>query len=142
MLDPDVRSVLDGNAFAHFASVLPDSASRSVPVWMGTDGDQVATLTGTGSRKARKLVRDPCMCVSVTDAENPFTMAQVRGRVVEHWVGLGDEVDAMFVELGVHTFKAAGDTVLLAPGLVGGDTLARSPIPTAPCGRSAAPTAS
>ena len=36
---------------AHLATVLPDGAPHSVPVWAGTDGDHVAILTGPGSRK-------------------------------------------------------------------------------------------
>ena len=47
------------------------------------EGDRVAFLTSPDSRKARNLERDPRVCVSITDAENPFAMAQVRGRVVE-----------------------------------------------------------
>jgi hypothetical protein len=34
MLDPTVRRVLDGTPFAHLASVLPDGAPHTVPVWI------------------------------------------------------------------------------------------------------------
>jgi PPOX class probable F420-dependent enzyme len=83
MLDPDVRRVLDGTSLAHLASVLPDGAPHSVPVWIATVGDQVAVLTGPGSRKARDLRRDPRVALSLTPAGNPFQPAIVRGRVVE-----------------------------------------------------------
>jgi PPOX class probable F420-dependent enzyme len=83
MLDPDVRRVLDGTSFAHLASVLPDGAPHSVPVWIGTVGDRVAVLTGPGSRKARNLRRDPRVALSLTPADNPFQPVIVRGRVVE-----------------------------------------------------------
>jgi PPOX class probable F420-dependent enzyme len=83
MLNPDVRRVLDGTSLAHLASVLPDGAPHSVPVWIGTDGDQVAILTGPGSRKARNLRRDPRIALSLTPADNPFQPVIIRGRVVE-----------------------------------------------------------
>ena len=83
MLDPDVRRVLDGTPLAHLASVLPDGAPHSVPVWIGTHGDHVAILTGPGSRKARNLRRDPRIALSLTPADNPFQPVIVRGRVVE-----------------------------------------------------------
>lgn len=83
MLDPDVRRVLDGTPIAHVASVLPDGAPHSVPVWIGTHGDQVAILTGPNSRKARNLRRDPRIALSLTPADNPFQPVIVRGRVVE-----------------------------------------------------------
>jgi hypothetical protein len=43
MLDPGVRRALDGTPLAHLASVPPDGAPHSVPVWIGTHGDHVAT---------------------------------------------------------------------------------------------------
>ncbi len=83
MLDPDVRRVLDGTSLAHLASVLPDGAPHSVPVWIGTVGDHVAILTGPGSRKARNLRRDPRVALSLTSADNPYQPVIIRGRVVE-----------------------------------------------------------
>ena len=87
MLNPDVRSVLDGTPLAHLASVLPDGAPHSVPVWIGTEGDHIAILTGPGSRKARNLRRDPRVALSLTPADNPFRPVIVRGRVVEWLTG-------------------------------------------------------
>ena len=56
MLNPDVRRVLDGNPVAHIATVLPDGGPHTVPVWIGTHGDQITVLTGPDSRKARARV--------------------------------------------------------------------------------------
>jgi PPOX class probable F420-dependent enzyme len=78
----EVRRVLDGASFAHVASVLPDGAPHSVPVWVGTVGEHVAFLTGPGSRKARNLRRDPRVALSLTPADNPFQPVVIRGRVV------------------------------------------------------------
>jgi PPOX class probable F420-dependent enzyme len=86
-LDSDVRRELDGTSIAHLASVLPDGAPHSVPVWVGTHGDQVAILTGPGSRKARNLRRDPRVALSLTAADNPFQPVVIRGRVVEWLAG-------------------------------------------------------
>jgi PPOX class probable F420-dependent enzyme len=85
VLNPDVRRVLDGTSLAHLASVLPDGAPHSVPVWIGTYGDQVAIITGPGSQKARNLRRDPRVALSLTPPDNPFQPVIVRGRVVE-WI--------------------------------------------------------
>jgi PPOX class probable F420-dependent enzyme len=85
MIEPDVRTVLDGTAIAHFATVLPDGGPHAVPVWIGTHGDYVAVLTGPGSRKARNLHRDPRVAISLTPLDNPFEPVILRGRVVE-WV--------------------------------------------------------
>ncbi|HEX3588174.1 MAG TPA: PPOX class F420-dependent oxidoreductase [Pseudonocardiaceae bacterium] len=85
MLDPDVRRVLEGTSLAHLATVLPDGAPHSVPVWIDTHGDHIAILTGPGSRKARNLRRDPRVALSLTSPDNLYQPVIVRGRVVE-WI--------------------------------------------------------
>lgn len=82
-LPDDVRPLFEGPNYAHLATLMPDGSPHGVPVWVGVEGERVAFLTSPGSRKARNIERDPRVCVSVTDAGNPFAMAQVRGRVVE-----------------------------------------------------------
>lgn len=83
MLEPDVRRLLDGTSLAHLATVLPDGSPHSVPLWVGTRGDQIVFLTGPRSRKARNLRRDPRVALSMAPADNPFQPVIVRGRVVE-----------------------------------------------------------
>ena len=85
MIDPDVRRVLDGTSIAHVATVLPNGAPHSVPVWVGTHGDHIVIMTGPDSRKARNLRRDPRVALSLTPVDNPFEPVIIRGRVVE-WV--------------------------------------------------------
>jgi PPOX class probable F420-dependent enzyme len=82
-LDPTVRRALDGTPFAHLASVLPDGAPHTAPVWIGTYGERIVFLTGPQSRKARNLRRDPRVALSLTAPDNPFQPIIVRGRVVE-----------------------------------------------------------
>jgi hypothetical protein len=45
--DPGLRAVLDGTPIAHVATVLPDGAPHSVPVWIGKHGEHVVTMTGS-----------------------------------------------------------------------------------------------
>jgi PPOX class probable F420-dependent enzyme len=86
-LNEDVRELLDGPNFAHIATLMPDGAPHSVPVWIGREGDRVAFLTGPQARKARNLERDGRVAFSVTKHDNPAHMAQVRGRVVARLEG-------------------------------------------------------
>jgi PPOX class probable F420-dependent enzyme len=83
MLEPDVRSVLDGNAVAHLATVLPDGSPHCVPVFVGVEGDRIAIFTGPATRKARNLRRDPRVALSLTPPDNPYTPVILRGEVVE-----------------------------------------------------------
>lgn len=82
-LDPAIRRALDETPIAHLASILPDGAPHTVPVWIGTHGDRIAVLTGPQSRKARNLRRDPRVALSLTPTDDPFQPIAIRGRVTE-----------------------------------------------------------
>jgi len=86
-LQPAVRALLEGPNQAHLASLLPDGSPHSVPLWVGLEGDQIAFLTGPSSRKARNIAQDPRVAISLTDREQPFRMATIRGRVTERLEG-------------------------------------------------------
>ena len=86
-LSDDVRALFAGANFAHLATLLPSGAPHSVPVWVGLEGDRIAFFTQPGTRKARNLEADPRVAMSITDHDNPYRMAQIRGRVVEQFDG-------------------------------------------------------
>ncbi|MCW2891189.1 MAG: hypothetical protein QOG28_1968 [Trebonia sp.] len=86
-LPDDVRRLFNGANYAHLATLLPDGAPHSVPLWVDMEGDRIALLTSENSRKGRNLDRDPRVAISVTDAAQPFAMAMVRGRVAERVEG-------------------------------------------------------
>jgi PPOX class probable F420-dependent enzyme len=85
MIDADIRRILSTNVVAHLATVLPDGAPHSIPLWVDPEGDYIAIMTGPDSRKARNLRRDPRVALSLTPADNPFEPVIIRGRVVE-WI--------------------------------------------------------
>lgn len=80
-LPAEVRSLFDAANYAHLATVLPGGDPHTVPVWAGLEDGKIAFLTSPDSRKARNLAADPRVAISVTDRDNPYAMAQVRGRV-------------------------------------------------------------
>jgi PPOX class probable F420-dependent enzyme len=82
-LNTEVKRLLDRPNYAHLASLLPDGAPHSVPVWIDREGQDVVILTGPGSRKARNLERDPRVAISLIDVDQPYASVLIRGRVVE-----------------------------------------------------------
>ena len=50
-MTPEVRHRLDRPNYAHLATLMPDGAPHSVPVWIAIEGDNLAILTGPGSRR-------------------------------------------------------------------------------------------
>jgi PPOX class probable F420-dependent enzyme len=82
-LPDDVRALFASPNTAHVATLMPDGSPHTVPVWVGLEGDRIAFLSSLGSRKGRNLSRDPRVAISVTDRDQPFSMASVRGRLAE-----------------------------------------------------------
>ena len=83
MLDPAVRRLLAAPNYAHLATLMKDGAPTSVPVWVGLEGDHILVGTGRGAPKALNTRRDPRVALSVTDLDDPYKAALVRGRVIE-----------------------------------------------------------
>ena len=67
----------------HLATVLPDGAPHSIPVWAICEDGRIAFFTQSRSRKARNLAKDPRVALSVVEEDNPYRNAQIRGRVVD-----------------------------------------------------------
>src|SRR5262245_49760281 len=82
-LSSEIRELLDRPNFAHLATLLPDGAPQSVPVWVGREADRVVICTGEASLKAKNTRRDPRVALSIVDFDDPYSEAQLRGRIVE-----------------------------------------------------------
>jgi PPOX class probable F420-dependent enzyme len=82
-LPPEVRELFEGANFAHLATLMPDGAPHSVAIWAGLEGDNVVFFTQEGSLKARNMARDPRVAISLTDHDDPYHTAQLRGEVIE-----------------------------------------------------------
>ena len=62
------------------AAVRPSHRKLCLPAGIG---DRILIGTGEGSLKARNTRRDPRVALSIVDVKDPYTEAQLRGRVVE-----------------------------------------------------------
>jgi PPOX class probable F420-dependent enzyme len=81
---PDkVTRLLDGRNFAHLATILEDGSPHSAVVWVGREADNVIVCTDDKSVKGRNTQRDPRVAISMVDMDDPYSEAQLRGRVTE-----------------------------------------------------------
>ena len=112
-LPDEVRALFQGPNYAHLATVLPSGAPHSVPVWTGLEGEHVVFFTQPRSRKARNVERDPRVALSITDHEEPYRMAQVRGRVVDTVEG-----EAALEIIDRLALKYTGETFPMRSGVV------------------------
>jgi len=82
-LSKEIKQLVDRSNFAHLATLMADGSPQSVPVWVGREGERIIICTGESSLKARNTRRDPRIALSVVDFDDPYSEAQLRGRVVE-----------------------------------------------------------
>jgi len=82
-LTSDLKKLIDCPNFAHLATLLPDGSPHSAPVWIAREGDLLLICTEADSLKGKNTERDPRVALSVVDFRDPYTEAQIRGRVIE-----------------------------------------------------------
>jgi PPOX class probable F420-dependent enzyme len=82
-LSDEIKALLDRANFAHLATLMADGSPQSAPVWVAREGDRILIATGEGSLKAKNTRRDPRVSLSIADMDDPYSEAQLRGRVVE-----------------------------------------------------------
>jgi PPOX class probable F420-dependent enzyme len=82
-IQSEVRELLDAPNYVHLATLRADGSPRSWVVWVGLEADNILVCTSNTTWKAKDMLRDARVAMSVTDGANPYRMATIQGRVVE-----------------------------------------------------------
>lgn len=78
-LNAGVRRLLDAPNLAVLATINKDGSPQTSVVWVGTEGDELVISSAQGRRKDLNIRRDSRVSLSVYDAEDPDTYAEIRG---------------------------------------------------------------
>jgi PPOX class probable F420-dependent enzyme len=112
-LPDDARELLEAPNIAHLTTLMPDGSPQVTPVWVDYDGRYVLVNTAEGRQKPRNMRRDPRVALSLTDRENPYVWAMIRGRVVElTHEGADDHIDRLakkYLGEDRYPFRQAGE---------------------------------
>jgi PPOX class probable F420-dependent enzyme len=79
IFDESTRTLLDGKNFATVATLNPDGGPQASVVWFRRVGDVIEFSVTVDKRKARNLIRDPRISVTVYDTANPYQSVEIRG---------------------------------------------------------------
>lgn len=82
-IPPLVADLLGERIFAHLATIEPDGAPSSRPIWVDVEEDRVIFVTQLGSRESRDIERDARVALSIARRDDPYREADLRGQVVE-----------------------------------------------------------
>ncbi|MBI2168544.1 MAG: PPOX class F420-dependent oxidoreductase [Actinobacteria bacterium] len=94
MIPESHADLLSVKGFAHAATLGPDGAPQSNPVWYDWDGAHLKFSQTRTRQKLHNLERDPRIALSITDPENPYRYLEIRGRVV----AIDDDPDNAFID--------------------------------------------
>ena len=82
-LDPDARDLARAANFAALTVNLASGTAMTHVMWVDADDDHILINTEVHRAKFRAIERDPRVTVTIWVREDPYTYAEVRGRVVE-----------------------------------------------------------
>jgi PPOX class probable F420-dependent enzyme len=102
-ISDEIRALLDAPNYAHLATLRADGSPRNWVVWVGREGDNVLVCTGDSTWKAKDMLRDPRVALSISDMANPYRMAAIQGRVVE----VRDDADCLHMDPISHKYTSA-----------------------------------
>ncbi|MFE6816554.1 MULTISPECIES: PPOX class F420-dependent oxidoreductase [unclassified Streptomyces] len=74
-----VRGLLDAPHMAVLATLQPDGSPQSSVVWVSRDGGELLISTTESRRKARNMLRDPRVGLTVFDPADPELYVEIRG---------------------------------------------------------------
>jgi PPOX class probable F420-dependent enzyme len=93
-LTEGARALFEAPNYVHLTTLRVDGSPRNWVVWVGVEGHHLLVCTGRSTWKARDMLRDSRVSLSVTDRDDPYRMAAVQGRVVE----VRDDEDSRYMD--------------------------------------------
>jgi len=83
-LDEFVQKLITGSkSFASVATLMPDGSPHVSVMWVDSDGENIILNSAEGRVKTNNLRNDHRVAIAITDSENPYRQAMIRGTVVE-----------------------------------------------------------
>ena len=82
-VEPAVRDLARRPNFAMFSVLLQSGRLMTHVMWVDADDEHVLINTEVHRAKFRAVERDPRVTVTIWERDDPYTYAEVRGRVVE-----------------------------------------------------------
>lgn len=87
MIEDAVRTLAQGKNFAALTTLMPDGQPQTHVMWVHSDDEHILINTEVHRRKFKNIEADPRVTVAIWEAGNPYSFAEVRGRVVETVTG-------------------------------------------------------
>ena len=80
-LEPDVLRIAQARNFGALTVLLPSGYPMTNVMWVDADDDHILINTEVHRAKFKAVEKDPRVTLAIWDAANPYSFAEVRGRV-------------------------------------------------------------
>ena len=77
------QALIEAKNLGHLATAMPDGSPHVAPVWIDRDDGHILVNTAEGRQKLKNIRRDPRVALDVVNADDPYEMVALRGRVVD-----------------------------------------------------------
>jgi PPOX class probable F420-dependent enzyme len=92
----EATHLLEGQHFAHIATLKEDGSPQVSPVWIDREDGFVTFNTAEGRLKTDNLKRDPRVAISIVNQENPYEHLLIQGKVADITKeGADENIDAL-----------------------------------------------
>ncbi|MDQ3877395.1 MAG: PPOX class F420-dependent oxidoreductase [Actinomycetota bacterium] len=88
MLRPEIKKLAQAPNFATITTLMQDGSPATHVMWVDADDDYILINTETGRAKYENVRQDPRVSVVIWDRDDPYSYAEIRGRVVETTTGV------------------------------------------------------
>ena len=97
MLDPVIRDFARGKNFGSISFHVPNGAISTHLMWVDADDDHVVVNTEVHRAKYKAIQANPNVTVTIWSSENPYSYAEVRGKVTSEVRGpeARESIDAL-----------------------------------------------
>jgi len=79
----NIAELFSRRNLAFIATLSKDGSPHVTPVWADLEDDLIFINTSESSAKAKHLLKDPRVGISLVDQFNPYNMVTIKGRVIE-----------------------------------------------------------
>jgi PPOX class probable F420-dependent enzyme len=97
-LPADLKALLSEPNYVHLTTMRKDGSPRNWVVWVAVESDdrddRVLVCTGDTAWKAKDMMNDARVALSVTDMHNPYRMGAMQGRVTS----VRDDSDGLIMD--------------------------------------------
>jgi PPOX class probable F420-dependent enzyme len=95
-LTDGAKALIEEPVIAHLATVDSKGRPQITPLWIDHDGNDIIVNTAEGRAKAKNMMRNPEVGISLVDPKDPYNVVAVRGRVVAvSTEGADDHIDKL-----------------------------------------------